>query len=52
MLFQTEKKQKVVSRLRNGYITQVMTNVDNEEIVEMNGKICKIYEAIVDRRKL
>ena len=41
------KRYKDVNRLRNGYITQVLTNVDIDEIVEMDGKICNLYEGII-----
>ena len=34
------KKYKDVNRLRNGYVSQVLTNVNIVEIVKMGGKIC------------
>ena len=35
--------------MRNGYITQVLTSVDIEEIVKIGGKVKKIYEQFIYR---
>ena len=37
---------KGVNRLGDGYITEVLTNVDSDEIVEMGGKIYKIPKKV------
>ena len=46
-------KEKVnkfeVNRMRNGYITQIMTSVDIQEIVEIGGKVIQIYEGVIYR---
>ena len=35
--------------MRNGYITQVLTSVDIQEIVKSGGKVIEIYEGVVYR---
>ena len=35
--------------MRNGYITQVLTSVDIQEIVEIGGKVIQIYEGVIYR---
>ena len=41
------KRYKDKIRISNGYKTQLITNVDIDEIVEMGGKACNIYEGIL-----
>ena len=35
--------------MRNGYITQVLTYVDIQEIVKIEGKVIQIYEGVIYR---
>ena len=35
--------------MRNGYITQVFTSVDVQEIVKISGKVIEIYEGVIYR---
>ena len=35
--------------MRNGYITQVLTSVDIQEIVKIGGIIIQIYEGVIYR---
>ena len=35
--------------MRNGYITQVLTTVDIQEIVKIGGKVIEIYEGVIYR---
>ena len=43
-----EKEKKIeMNRMRNGYITQVLTSVDIQEIVKIGGKVIKIYEGVI-----
>ena len=45
-----EKEKKIeINRMRNGYITQVLTTVDNQEIVEIGGRVIEIYECVIYR---
>ena len=46
-----KEKQKEIetNRMRNGYLTQVLTSVDIQEIVKNGGKRIQIYEAVVYR---
>ena len=37
--------------MRNGYITQVLTTVDIQEIVKIGGGVIEIYEAVTYREK-
>ena len=43
-----EKQKKIESnRMRNGYITQVLTSVDIQEIVKIGGRVIEIYEGVI-----
>ena len=45
-----EKENKIeINRMRNGYITQVLTSVDIQEIVKIGGIIIQIYEGVIYR---
>ena len=45
-----EKEKKIeINRMRNGYITQVLTSVDIIEIVKIGGIIIEIYEGVIYR---
>ena len=45
-----EKVNKIeVNRMRNGYIIQVLTSVDIQEIVKIGGKVIQIYEGVIYR---
>ena len=45
-----EKEKKIeINRMRNGYITQVLTSVDIQEIVKIGGKVIEIYEGVIYR---
>ena len=45
-----EKEKKIeIIRMRNGYITQVLTPVDNQEVFKIGGKVIEIYEGVVYR---
>ena len=33
--------------MRNGYITQVLTSVDSQEIVKTGGRVIEIYEGVI-----
>ena len=45
-----EKDQKIeINRMRNGYITQVLTSVDIQEIVKIGGEVIEIYEGVIYR---
>ena len=45
-----EKVNKIeINRMRNGYITQVLSSVDIQEIVKIGGRIIQIYEGIIYR---
>ena len=37
------------NRMRNGYIVDVLTSVDREEIVKIGAKVREIYEGVIDR---
>ena len=43
------KKKIKINKMRNGYITQVLTFVDIQEIVKIGGKIIEIYEDVMHR---
>ena len=45
---QREKKNEM-SRMRNGYIIDILTSVDIPEIVKIGGKVIKIYEGFTYR---
>ena len=44
-----EQKKIEINRMRNGYITQVLTSVDVQEIVKIGGKVIEIYEGVIYR---
>ena len=45
-----EKVNKIeINRMRNGYIIQVLTSVDIQEIVKIGGKVIQIYEGVIYR---
>ena len=45
-----EKEKKIeINRMGNGYITQVLTSVDFQEIVKIGGKVIEIYEGVIYR---
>ena len=44
-------KKIEINRMRNGYITQVLTSVDIQEIVEIGGKFFETYEGVIYREK-
>ena len=45
-----KKKQKIeINRMGNGYITQVLTSVDIQEIVKIGEKVVVIYEGVIYR---
>ena len=45
-----EKEKKIeINRIRNGYITQVLTSVDIREIVKIRGRVIEIYEGVFYR---
>ena len=33
--------------MRNGYITQVLTSVDIQEIIKIGGRVNEIFEAVI-----
>ena len=48
-----EKEKKIeINRMRNGYISQVLTSVDIQENVKIAGKVIEIYERCYISRKL
>ena len=48
-----EKVNKIeINRMRNGYIIQVLTSVDIQEIVKIGGKVIQIYEGFIYRENL
>ena len=45
-----EKNKKIeVNRMRNGYIIDILTSVDIQKIVEIDGKVVEIYEGVIYR---
>ena len=42
-------KKKEVNRMRNGYIIDTLTSVDNQEIVKIGGEVVEIYEGVIYR---
>ena len=45
-----EKEKKIeINRMRNGYITQVLTSVDIQENIKIGGKVIEIYEGVIYR---
>ena len=48
-----EKEKKIeINRMRNGYIIDYLTSVDIQEIVEIGGRVCEIYEGVIYRENL
>ena len=41
--------RKEINRMRNGYITQILTSVDIQETVKIGGKVIQIYEGVIYR---
>ena len=45
-----EREKKMENNcMRNGYIVDVLTSVDNQETVKIEGKVTEIYEAVIYR---
>ena len=44
-----KEKKNEINRMRSGYITQVLTSVDIQEIVKIGGKSIEIYEGVFCR---
>ena len=44
-----EEEKNGINRMRKGYITQVLTSVDIQEIVKIGGKVEEIYEGVIYR---
>ena len=45
-----EKVNKIeIIRMRNGYITQVLSSVDIQKIVKIGGRVIQIYEGVIYR---
>ena len=42
-------KKIEIYRMRNGYIVDVLTSVDIQEIVKIDGKVIEIYQGVVYR---
>ena len=43
-----EKQKKIeINRMRNGYITQVLTSVDIQEIIKIGSRVIQIYEGVI-----
>ena len=43
-----EKEKKIeINRVRNGYITEVLTSVAIQEIVKIGGKVLEIYGGVI-----
>ena len=42
-------KNNEVNRMRNGYIVDVLTSVDIQEVVKNGGKVIQIYEGVFYR---
>ena len=48
-----EKEKRIeINRMRNGYITQVLTSVDIQEIVKIGGRVIEIFEGVIYRENL
>ena len=48
-----EKEKNIeVNRMRNGYITQVLTSVDIQELDKVGGKVIQIYEGVIYRENI
>ena len=45
-----ERVNKIeINRMRNGYIIDTLTSVDNQEIIKIGGKVVEIYEGVIYR---
>ena len=45
-----ERENKIeINRMCNGYVTDIITSVDNRENVKIGGRVVKIYEGVVYR---
>ena len=45
-----EKVNKIeINRMRNGYITQVLSSVDIQQIVKIGGRVFQIYAGVIYR---
>ena len=44
-----EGKKIEINRMRNGYITQVLTSVDIQEIAKIGGKVIRNHEGVIFR---
>ena len=43
-----ERENKIeINRMRNGYIIDTLTSVDDQEIVKIGGKVIEIYEGVI-----
>ena len=42
-----KEKESEINRMRNGYIMQVLTSVDIQEVVKIGGKVIEVYEGVV-----
>ena len=43
-----EREKKIeINRMRNGYIIDILTSVDIQEIVKIGGKVIEIYEGVI-----
>ena len=49
LLVKEKAKKKEVNRMRRGYIIDTITSVDICEIIEVGGKVIKIYEGVIYR---
>ena len=38
-----------INRMRNGYIIQILTSVDIQEIAKNGGKVIEVYEGVIYR---
>ena len=46
-----EREKKIeINGMRNGYVLEHLTTVDLEEIIEIGGKVLKIYEGVIYRK--
>ena len=45
-----KEKKNEINRMRNGYITQVLTSVDIQEIVKIGGRVIEIYEGVIFKK--
>ena len=47
-----KEKEFEINRMRNGYITQVLTSVDIQEIVKIGGIVIEIFEGVIYIEKI